>query len=135
MPLEFAFKRTPSTSQCLGVFFYLTRWFITMKTFAQTLHYAIQMLERSAPPSDSLPDAYAKHMRTVEELKDFQKQEADSYIRIKDGFINIHMKAWWRAENGPVLVNMNEHGNFENAKSHPHLYSFAQPKTKTVYVD
>jgi hypothetical protein len=56
-------------------------------------------------------------------------------LPVRDGVVKADDTVWWRKNTGPVRVQVNSHGHWENIREYPHAYQINEPKTKVAYVD
>lgn len=74
---------------------------------------------------------------TPEQLKEIQLEVArisgKPILAISDGWVhrNQEEKVWWKCEDGPELVEVNEH--WTNIRNYPHFYSYEKPAFKIIY--
>lgn len=68
-----------------------------------------------------------KELETIFDLK------RTNTVPVRDGIATINGKVWWRCEEGPELVSVEEH--IRNIRAYPDCYSVNKPVVKLVYVD
>ena len=84
------------------------------------------MIGPTQPPT-LLTEAQLNQIATVFGLK---KRE---YFPVRDGYVTIDDKVWWRCETGPEHVEVRKH--IHNLKEFPQAYQLAQPRTKITYLE
>lgn len=82
-------------------------------------------------------------MNFSQEQVDFIKHKYDIDVssdvdvyKVRDGYVSIGDKVWWRSAQGPVQVDFVESNlqHFENIKNSPNYYQVSEPTFQISYI-
>lgn len=72
----------------------------------------------------------------MQEIAQYFNLEIPIMLKVKDGFVKIGDKCWWRCEDGPQEFTVEEdNDHWDNMLKYPNAYQIEKPNYVISYVD